>query len=74
VAITVGGTKMGIPLPDSSAHSISIDCKRRTVRVDGELAGLTLASDRPVLTPGRKSARVFIGTGMATISWVQRYR
>lgn len=63
-----------VPLPDSAAHAVSLDCVGHVATVDGRVSGVTLSSDWPDFAPGRWKAYVAEGTGTATLSWTQRYR
>lgn len=65
---------MSILLNDTSAHEVNIDCVNHVVRADGEVTGLTLMSKWPVLKPGVWDVQFTNGSGVATLSWIQRYR
>ena len=67
----LNGKPFKIPL-QAGSHAIEIDCTLHTVKVDGEMGGVTLDTDWPSMDPGRWRASVSSGT--ATMSWTQRYR
>lgn len=72
--MSVNGKDVRVPLPNSSFHSIELDCLNKVVRVDGSLSGLTLDCDWPDFEPGRWRCSVTEGSGTVTFSWKQRYR
>ena len=72
--ITMNGSAVKVALADSRQHSIDVDLRTHTVRVDGALTGVTLDSEWPEVAPGRWRVTISQGTGTATFSWTQRYR
>ena len=61
-------------MPDATQHEVSLDCVRHVVRVDGEVSGLTPLSRWPEFGPGVWNVSFAAGSGVATLSWIQRYR
>lgn len=66
------GEFVHIPTGSSSSRVVAVDCEKRTATVGSATAMLTLDSDWPELAPGRHVARMDEGTGMATLTWVER--
>ena len=56
----------------SGAHSVEIDCERRTAAVDSQAAVPTLASDWIAMAPGTHQISM-TGTGAATAMWTERW-
>lgn len=72
-AMKLAGTTMTVPLSAMGTHSITLDCANRAVKVDDKASCLTLGSNWPTLTPGKKTVQITVGSGTATLSWKQRY-
>ena len=69
-----GSYSLSAIMPDTTQHEVSLDCVNHVVRVDGEVSGLTPLSDWPDFRPGVWNVSIVGGSGVATLSWIQRYR
>lgn len=62
-----------VPLPTALQTAVSIDCDSRAVLVDGEVSNITLESDWPELAAGTHTVAMDLGTGAASLAWVERW-
>lgn len=67
------GSSLRVALASSAARKVEIDSVTRTVRVANATDMVTLDSTWPKLEPGTHAARRYLGTGTATLSWIERY-
>lgn len=67
------GSFLNVALASNAARKVEIDSPSRTVRVANATDMVTLDSTWPKLEPGTHAARRYLGTGTATISWIERY-
>lgn len=66
------GDKLQVPVASDAQRVIEIDCSKRTALVSGITAIVTLDSDWPNLTAGVHKVSMEEGTGVATLTWVER--
>ena len=62
-----------VKLPTSSATAVSMNCGARTCTVGGDHVAPTLQSDWLSLSPGQHVIRNDVGSGAATVAWVERW-
>lgn len=67
------GDYSNVSVPTSAASAVLIDAGTREVRVSGNPAMITLASDWLELTPGEHKLEMTQGTGAATVTWRERW-
>lgn len=56
----------------ATARSVVVDCENRVLTVAGAVAMMAPLADWLVLTPGKHTLRM-VGTGAATVTWVERW-
>ena len=62
-----------VSLPTASATAVTIDAASRTASISGDPAMITLTSDWLRVDPGEHTLAMDVGTGAATVTWVERW-
>lgn len=67
------GDFLHVATGSSSARTVALDCRERTCIVNGNATLPTLDSDWLVLEPGTHVLANDLGTGAATVTWIERW-
>jgi len=67
------GSVLNVALASNAARKVEIDSPSRAVKVANATDMVTLDSTWPKLEPGTHAVRRYLGTGTATVSWIERY-